>query len=83
VAVGRFPIVEELAAFGFRWFPSDDPGPLLAFFEDPEPWLLERNHEVAERHFSVAALAARLAVVMEDAGLGDLITGPPPAGGRA
>jgi mannosylglucosylglycerate synthase len=82
-AVGRFPIVEELAAFGFRWFPSDDPGPLLAFFEDPEPWLLEHNHEVAERRFSVAALAARLAVVMEDAGLGDLITVPPPGGRRA
>jgi mannosylglucosylglycerate synthase len=79
VAVGRFPIVDELAAFGFHWFPSDDPGPLLAFFEDPEPWLLEHNHELAERHFSVAALAAHLAIVMDDAGLGDLITTP--AGG--
>jgi glycosyltransferase involved in cell wall biosynthesis len=83
VAVGRFPIVEELAAFGFHWFPSDDPGPLLAWLEDPEPWLLEHNHELAERHFSVAALAARLAKVMDDAGLGDLIAPASGGGGAA
>ena len=80
VAVGHFPVVEELAAFGFHWFPAGDPGPLLAFLEDPQPWLLEHNHELAERHFSVAALAARLAMVLEDNGLGGLLA--PGAGGR-
>jgi mannosylglucosylglycerate synthase len=66
--VGRFPIADELAAFGFRWFPADDPEPLRAFLECPEPGLLEHNDVVARRHFSLDALTARLAEVLERAG---------------
>ena len=68
LAVGRFPIVGELAAFGFEWFPSHDPEPLQAWLAEPDPRLLERNHDLAERHFSVDALAGRLAAVLHEAG---------------
>jgi mannosylglucosylglycerate synthase len=68
LAVGRFPIVEELAAFGFQWFPSDDPAPLRAWFEHPDGDLLDRNHDLAERHFSVGALADRIDAVLQRAG---------------
>jgi hypothetical protein len=68
LAVGRFPIVDELAAFGFSWFPSDDPGPLGAFLEHPDFELLDRNKAVATQHFSVDALAGRLAEVLQHAG---------------
>jgi mannosylglucosylglycerate synthase len=72
LAVGDYPVARELAAFGFRWLPSDDPGPLRAFLERPDRALLERNHAVARRHFSLDALAAQLVAVLEDAGWGHL-----------
>jgi mannosylglucosylglycerate synthase len=68
VAVGRFPTMEELAAFGFRWFPADDPAPLRAWLERPDRELLERNHAVARRHFSIEAVDTCLAKVLEQAG---------------
>jgi hypothetical protein len=68
LAVGRFPMVEELAAFGFQWFPSDDPTPLGTWLKHPEPDLLDRNYAVALQHFSVDALAGRLAGVLRRAG---------------
>jgi glycosyltransferase involved in cell wall biosynthesis len=73
LAVGDYPVARELAAFGFRWFPSDDPAPLRAFLERPDPALLERNHAIARRHFSLDALAAQLVALLEDAGWGHLL----------
>jgi glycosyltransferase involved in cell wall biosynthesis len=68
VAVGRFPIVDELVAYGFRWFPADDPTYLRAWLQRPRRELLDHNYAVAERHFSLAALASRLAGVLQRAG---------------
>lgn len=68
LAAGRFPVVDELAAFGFQWFPSDDPAPLRAWLDRPDPRLLARNHDLALRHFSVDALARRLARALRHAG---------------
>jgi mannosylglucosylglycerate synthase len=68
LAVGSFSMVDELAAFGFSWFPSDDPGPLGAFLERPDFDLLDHNKSVATLHFSVDALAGRLAEVLQRAG---------------
>jgi mannosylglucosylglycerate synthase len=73
LAVGDYPVARELAAFGFRWFPSDDPGPLRAFLDRPDVALLERNHAIARRHFSLDALAARLVALLEEAGWGHLL----------
>jgi glycosyltransferase involved in cell wall biosynthesis len=52
LAVRRYPVAEELEAFGFEWFPSDDPRPLDAFLRAPDPELLERNRARARTHFS-------------------------------
>jgi glycosyltransferase involved in cell wall biosynthesis len=67
VAVGRFPTLDELAAFGFRWFPADDPAPLRAWLERPDRELLERNYAVAHRHFSLEALDRCLTQLLEQA----------------
>lgn len=67
-AVGRYPVAEELRALGFRWFPPDDPAPLAAFLDDPDPALLDHNHDLARRHLSLDAMADRLAAVLRDAG---------------
>jgi glycosyltransferase involved in cell wall biosynthesis len=68
LAIGPYPVADELRAFGFRWFAHDDPAALGAWLDSPDPALLAHNHDVARRHFSVAGLPDRLARLMADAG---------------
>ncbi len=68
LAVGRYPVAREIAAYGFRWFPADDPGPLGAWFETPDPSVLDANEAIARRHFSLDCLERRLHAVLADAG---------------
>ena len=58
LAVRRYPVAEELAAFGFEWFPVGDPAPLAAFLADPDDTLLDRNRAIAREHFSWERVAA-------------------------
>jgi glycosyltransferase involved in cell wall biosynthesis len=64
LAVHRYPVLAELEAFGFRWFPAHDPAPLAAFLDRPDAGMLEHNHALAHRHFSLAALERRLAALL-------------------
>jgi glycosyltransferase involved in cell wall biosynthesis len=68
VAVGPYPVAEELRALGFRWFPTDDPEPLRRFLEAPDAEVLEHNREVARAHFSQARVEADLRSLLERAG---------------
>jgi glycosyltransferase involved in cell wall biosynthesis len=68
LAVGDYPVAAELASFGLRWFPVNDPQPLRAFLADPDPALLDRNRAVALRHFSLDALTRQLAELLRTAG---------------
>ena len=61
LAIGTYPVASELAAFGFRWFDSADPAPLMAWLTEPGGQLLDHNHRVATRHFNRADLPGRLA----------------------
>src|SRR5581483_1869283 len=61
LAIGDYPVAREIAAYGFRWFPADDPAPLGAFLDAPDPALLDHNLDVARRYFSLDALGDRLA----------------------
>jgi glycosyltransferase involved in cell wall biosynthesis len=66
IAVADFPVASELVAFGFRWFPADDPGPLQEWLGDPDPALLDHNETIAVSHFSIEALARRLEVLLTE-----------------
>jgi glycosyltransferase involved in cell wall biosynthesis len=66
LAVGAYPVADELAAFGFRWFPADDAAPLAAWLARPDAALVDHNAEVARRHFNLADLPAKLAAVLGD-----------------
>jgi glycosyltransferase involved in cell wall biosynthesis len=70
VAVGRYPVAEELRALGFRWLPTDDPAPLAAALADPASVKadLDLNHELVRAHFSLATLRDALRALLADAG---------------
>ena len=68
LAIGDYPVAREIAAYGFKWFPADDPEPLARFLADPDRDLIEHNHAVARRHFSLASLAERLRALIGEAG---------------
>jgi len=67
LAISRYPVAEELAAYGFRWFPADDPAPLDAWLRRPAPYLLDHNQALARRRFSLYDLPVRLAALFESA----------------
>jgi mannosylglucosylglycerate synthase len=67
LAVANYPVLDEIARFGFRWFPIGDPEAVRAWLEHPDRGLIEHNSSLARRHFSLEALAARLASVLRDA----------------
>ncbi|MEA3055654.1 MAG: mannosylglucosylglycerate synthase [Actinomycetota bacterium] len=61
IAVGAYPVADELRPFGFEWFPTDDATPLAAFLARPDDALHDRNEAVVRDHFSLARLRADLA----------------------
>jgi len=68
LAIGPYPVAAEIAAYGFRWFPVRDPKPLRAWLRAPDDTVLELNHAIARRHFSLETLRARLRKLLADAG---------------
>ncbi len=67
LAIGPYPVADELRAFGFHWFAANDGAALGAWLECPDPTLLETNHAVARRHFSSRHLPGRLERLLEQA----------------
>lgn len=67
LAIRRYPVAEELAAYGFRWFDAEDPESLRAWLDDRDDELLDHNRAVAREHFSLADLPGRIARLFEEA----------------
>jgi glycosyltransferase involved in cell wall biosynthesis len=61
IAVGDYPVADELRAFGFEWFPTDDAAPLAAFLAAPDDAVHDRNEAVVRNHFSLDRLRADIA----------------------
>ena len=66
LAVGPYPVANELAAFGFDWFSLSETDRLGAWLESPDPTLLDNNLAVASAHFSLDDLPGRIAAVLPE-----------------
>jgi glycosyltransferase involved in cell wall biosynthesis len=64
LAIGRYPVAAELAAFGFRWFDSAEPAPLGVWLDHPDDDLVAHNQAIAAASFNLAELPARLAELL-------------------
>jgi mannosylglucosylglycerate synthase len=65
LAIGPYPVAAELRAFGFHWFDSAVPEPLVEWLDRPDDRLLEHNRQVAAEFFNLADLPGRIAAVLE------------------
>jgi glycosyltransferase involved in cell wall biosynthesis len=68
VAVGPYPVAEELRALGFAWFDPAQPGELDAFLVRPDEALHDRNAALARQHFSLDRLRRDVADLLAAAG---------------
>jgi len=66
LAIGDYPVSHELRRFGFRWLPAADLAAAQRWFEEPDLDLLDHNHAVAQRWFSLDVLDASLADVLSE-----------------
>jgi glycosyltransferase involved in cell wall biosynthesis len=64
LALHRYPVAEEIVAYGFEFFNLDDVNGISRFLTNSDEVLLEANLEIARRHFNVADLPRRLATLL-------------------
>ena len=68
VAVGSYPVADELRALGFQWFDPRDPHPLDAFLRQPDERLHDANAAVAAAHFALDRVGRDLDALLREAG---------------
>jgi glycosyltransferase involved in cell wall biosynthesis len=68
VAVGPYPVAEELRALGFQWFEPGLPDALDAFLLRPDDSLHDANAAIARAHFSLQRVADDLTRLLDEAG---------------
>jgi glycosyltransferase involved in cell wall biosynthesis len=65
IAVGPYPVADELRSYGFRWFPTDDVAPLRAFLAEPDESVHDANEAVVREHFGLDRLRRDLAGLLD------------------
>jgi mannosylglucosylglycerate synthase len=60
LAVGHYPVLDEILAHGFELFSVTNPAVVAAWLADPDPALLDRNAARARAHYSLVDLPARI-----------------------
>jgi mannosylglucosylglycerate synthase len=72
VAVGDYPVADELKALGFRWFDPDDIDELRRWFggrrSGAAEALLDHNQRLAREHFSFESMRRQLGSLLAEAG---------------
>jgi glycosyltransferase involved in cell wall biosynthesis len=68
VAVGPYPVAQELRALGFHWLDPSRPSTIDEVLARPDRAALEHDHELARRHFGLDRLRQDLADLLAGAG---------------
>jgi glycosyltransferase involved in cell wall biosynthesis len=68
VAVGPYPVADELRALGFEWFRPDRPEAIAELLVRPDEALHDRNEALARAHFGLDRLRSELAALLAGAG---------------
>lgn len=68
VAVGPYPVADELRQLGFQWFDPDEPGALDAFLASPDEALHDANAAVTRAHLGLDRVHADLRRLLDEAG---------------
>jgi mannosylglucosylglycerate synthase len=71
LAVGHYPVLDEILALGFRFFSVNNPAAVAACLRRPDPVPLDANLAVARRHCSEASLPGRLQAAFATMGWSD------------
>ena len=66
--VGDYPVADELAEFGFRWFSPQRLDEVSDFLSCPDADLLDQNQAIAQQHFSLERVRSDLVALLEGAG---------------
>jgi glycosyltransferase involved in cell wall biosynthesis len=66
LAIGPYPVADELMGFGFDWFSLTEMERLGSWLAHPDHGLLDHNAEVAAAHFSLTDLPARIASALPE-----------------
>jgi glycosyltransferase involved in cell wall biosynthesis len=72
LAVGRYPVADELRALGFIWFDADEPAALDAVLSGPlatREALADHNQALARAHFSEDRLTRDIAGILDSVGV--------------
>jgi glycosyltransferase involved in cell wall biosynthesis len=68
VAVGSYPVGEEVRALGFRWYDASDPDAFLDALRRPDPERLDHDRRLAVACFSLEVMADGLRALLDEAG---------------
>jgi glycosyltransferase involved in cell wall biosynthesis len=68
VAVGPYPVAEELRALGFRWFDPARPDEIAEVLVRPDAAMLDHNQALARQHFGLDRLRRDVAALLAGAG---------------
>lgn len=68
VAVGPYPVADELRGLGFEWFDPTRPDELDAFLRSPDTRLLLHNKRLVRDHFSLTRVRRDLEHLLREAG---------------
>lgn len=68
LAVGRYPVLDELLAYGLRFLDVDDPAGVAKCLRDPNPNVYDENFAIAREHFSLTALVNQLRSLFQNVG---------------